>query len=125
MKKVLIIDDYKSHAQLLARRLAGLIDASCVVTAASGEEGVQAFLDDPEIVVVVCDRNMDPMDGEDVHNHIYRELSSRGGMFYFFSVDEDSEFLAQCRKLGANFIHKGAQGGYRAIAEMIVQELDK
>lgn len=124
MKKVLIIDDYELHADLLARRLGRLINPSRVLTVSSGEEGIQVFLDDPEIVVVVCDRNMNPMDGEDVHNKIYKELSSRGGTFYFFTVEDGSDFRTYCQRVGAKFIYKGGrQGGYREAAKEIVQEL--
>lgn len=102
-KKILIIDDEAELLEGLGAYLRS--ESEGVVTAKNGAEGVQAFANNSDIGVVVCDINMPGMKGMDVLRLI-RERDKDVPFIFFTGFGSRDKMLEAARFGAFDFIEK-------------------
>lgn len=85
--RILIIDDSYSTRDLFMRHMQKSHPDVVVLEAASVEEGVGIFRNDPEITLVLCDLHMAGHTGVECHKAISKECAYRGVLFWAYSTE--------------------------------------
>ena len=97
--KVLVVEDEKSQRRLLQIKLEK--EGYQVTQAADGQLGLQAFLDDPEIRLVITDLSMPNMDGFELIEAL-RSHESRYTYIIVLTSHNDKASLIKALSLGAD-----------------------
>lgn len=97
--KVLVVEDETTQRNLLRSQLER--EGYHVIEATDGQEGLQAFLDDPEIRLVLTDINMPNMDGYQLIEAI-RQKESRYTYIIVLTANDGKDFLVKALALGAD-----------------------
>jgi len=97
--KVLVVEDEMTQRRLLRAKLEQ--EGYQVIEAADGRQGLQAFLDDPEIRLVLTDLIMPEMDGYQLIRAL-RENESRYTFIIVLTSREDKDSLVRALSLGAD-----------------------
>lgn len=97
--KVLIVEDEMTQRRLLRVKLEK--EDYEVIEAVDGRQGLQAFLDDPEIRLVLTDLNMPEMDGYQLISAL-RENESRYTYIIVLTSSDDKVSLVRALGLGAD-----------------------
>ncbi len=97
--KVLVVEDEQTQRRLLQAKLEK--EGYQVVLAADGQQGLQAFLDDPEIRLVITDLSMPIMDGFGLIEAL-RSNESRYTYIIVLTGLEDKTSLVRALALGAD-----------------------
>lgn len=109
---VLIVDDHRCFAELLAGAIEAVDGMRCVGTASSAEEGI-ARLQECRPTVVVMDIQMPGTDGLAATRQL--RAASPGTAVAVVTAHEDGEWISRAARAGASvFIPKGG-----SLAEMI------
>ena len=97
--KVLVVEDEKTQRRLLQAKLEK--EGCQVILAADGRQGLQAFLDDSEIRLVITDLNMPNMDGFEFIEAL-RSNESRYTYIIVLTGLNDKASLVRALSLGAD-----------------------
>ena len=96
---ILAVDDLKENRELVARSLSRL--GHIVITAASGEEALQA-LEQSDVDVVLLDLLMPGMDGREVLRRIKEHPDWRATPVIVISGNQDMDGIIECIEAGAD-----------------------
>lgn len=97
--KVLVVEDEMTQRRLLRAKLEK--EGYLVIETADGRQGLQAFLDDPEIRLVLTDLNMPEMNGYQLIQAL-REHESRYTYIIVLTASDDRESMVKALALGAD-----------------------
>lgn len=97
--KVLIVEDEMTQRRIMRVKLEQ--EGYQVIEAADGRQGLQAFLDDPEIRLILTDINMPDMDGYELIRAV-RDSESRYTYIIVLTSREDKASLVKALALGAD-----------------------
>jgi len=97
--KVLIVEDEKTQRRLLQAKLEA--EGYQVFITQDGRQGLQAFLDDPEIRLVLTDLSMPEMDGYQLIQEL-RKNESRYTYIIVLTANDDKDSLVRALALGAD-----------------------
>lgn len=97
--KVLVVEDEMTQRRLLQAKLEK--EGYQVILAEDGRQGLQAFLDDPEIRLVLTDLSMPEMDGYQLIQAL-RKNERRYTYIIVLTVHDDKDSLVKALSLGAD-----------------------